>query len=569
VIATERQQQRTLWLLLAFALLLLGAGLGLRDPWPADEPRFALVAKQMVDSGEWLFPHRGNELYSDKPPMFMWLQAGSHALSGSWRIGFLLPSLLSGLLTLGLIYDLARRLHGRRVAQIAALSLLLTAQFTFQARTAQIDATLLGIMTLACYGLLRHLLLGPNWRWLWIGCFAAGIGTITKGVAFLALLLLPLAWLGRRLGWQGLAPRAPFAAGRSVLALLAFVGAVSLWLLPMLWTVWQLNDPDYNAYARDILFGQTASRYLEPTHHLHPPWYYLGVIASLWLPVAFALIWAIPHWWRGWRRGQRPARVWLPLGFAMLIVFFFSLSGGKRDVYIMPALPMLVLALAPLLPALLRKRSLQLTLFTLALLLGLVLTCGSLYAIYGHPAFVEKLRSLRGLDPWSITLTMGLLALVSTVVFRPRRGAQALAGALTSVWLVYGFWAYPVINDSRSARGVMQQAGAVIGPDAELGLLSWKEQNLLMADRPATVFGFLRPRAEQELAAVDWLRAAPQQRWVLAQKLSLETCFLVDKATVVGEANRRRWYLVNAGALREHCQPHPPEAWTRHKVAWH
>ena len=26
------------------ALLVLGAGLGLRDPWPADEPRFALVA---------------------------------------------------------------------------------------------------------------------------------------------------------------------------------------------------------------------------------------------------------------------------------------------------------------------------------------------------------------------------------------------------------------------------------------------------------------------------------------------------------------------------------------------
>ena len=25
-----------------FALLLLGLGLGLRDPWPSDEPRFAL-----------------------------------------------------------------------------------------------------------------------------------------------------------------------------------------------------------------------------------------------------------------------------------------------------------------------------------------------------------------------------------------------------------------------------------------------------------------------------------------------------------------------------------------------
>ena len=110
----ERQQRRY-WLLLAFALVLIGAGIGLRDPWPADEPRFALVAKQMVESGDWLFPHRGNELYSDKPPMYMWMQATAHALTGSWRLAFLLPSLLSSLLTLGLIYDLARRLHGDEI----------------------------------------------------------------------------------------------------------------------------------------------------------------------------------------------------------------------------------------------------------------------------------------------------------------------------------------------------------------------------------------------------------------------------------------------------------------------
>ena len=61
-----------LWFLLGLGLLVLGAGLGLRDPWPADEPRFALVAKQMVESGQWLFPFRGGEIYPDKPPMFMW-----------------------------------------------------------------------------------------------------------------------------------------------------------------------------------------------------------------------------------------------------------------------------------------------------------------------------------------------------------------------------------------------------------------------------------------------------------------------------------------------------------------
>ena len=567
--AYGESQQRRRWWLLAFALLLLGAGIGLRDPWPADEPRFALVAKQMVDSGEWLFPHRGNELYSDKPPMYMWMQASAHALTGSWRIAFLLPSLLAGLLTLGLVYDLTRRLHGRRSAWIAAATLLFTLQFTFQMRAAQIDATLLGLITLAAYGFLRHLLLGPNPRWLWLGCAVAGIGTITKGVAFLALLLLPLAYAGRRLGWQGLPPREPLRLSRPLIGALAFLGAVSLWLAPMLISVWLKNDPDYTAYAKDILFGQTASRYLTPTHHLHPPWYYLGIIATLWLPTAFALLWAVPHWVRGWRRGHRPARVWLPLSYAALIVFFFSLSGGKRDVYIMPALPMLVLALAPILPALLRRRGVQRLLYVFSLTLAALLTAASVYALVGEPAFATKLRSLRGLDPWHITLAMGIVGLLACAWFRLRRGALALAGTLTGIWLIYGFWAYPVINDTRSARGVMQQAGRLIGSEAELGLLSWKEQNLLMADRPATVFGFLRPRAEQEIAAAQWLRERPNTRWLMAQKLSLEACFLIERATVVGEANRRRWYLVNADALRPECLPHPPEAWTRHKVAWH
>ena len=46
----------------AIAFFVLAAGFGLRDPWPADEPRFVLVAKQMVESGDFLFPHRGQEM---------------------------------------------------------------------------------------------------------------------------------------------------------------------------------------------------------------------------------------------------------------------------------------------------------------------------------------------------------------------------------------------------------------------------------------------------------------------------------------------------------------------------
>jgi len=180
-----------LWLL-GLGLLLIGAGLGLRDPWPADEPRFALIAQDMLRSSDWLFPRVSGDLYADKPPLYFWLMAASMAATGSLRVGFLLPSLLSGLGTVVLVYDLLRRARGREVALAGGLLLLLTFQFVWQARQAQIDATLCFLTTLSLYGLLRHLALGPARIWFLAGWAAAGLGVITKGVGFLPLLILVL-----------------------------------------------------------------------------------------------------------------------------------------------------------------------------------------------------------------------------------------------------------------------------------------------------------------------------------------------------------------------------------------
>jgi len=92
--------------LLAIAAVFLGVGLGLRDPWPADEPRFALNALEMLKTGQFWIPHRAGEPYPDKPPIFMWAMAASIHLTGSVRLGFLLPSLIGALGTLALVMDL-------------------------------------------------------------------------------------------------------------------------------------------------------------------------------------------------------------------------------------------------------------------------------------------------------------------------------------------------------------------------------------------------------------------------------------------------------------------------------
>jgi len=122
-------RSRLLWLLLAFAAVVIFSGMGLRSPWPADEPRFAEIAREMVESGQWLLPMRGGELYPDKPPVFMWAIAFFYWLTGNLKIAFLLPNALCSLLTLGLVFDLGTRLWNQRTGATAALLLMLAPQF--------------------------------------------------------------------------------------------------------------------------------------------------------------------------------------------------------------------------------------------------------------------------------------------------------------------------------------------------------------------------------------------------------------------------------------------------------
>ena len=543
---------RMFWIL---ALLVLGAGLGLRDPWPADEPRFALVAKHMVESGDWLFPHRGTELYADKPPLFMWLQAAAYTVIGNWRVAFLLPSLLAALGTLWCVVDLGRRLWTPRVGLYAGYAVLFALQFSYQAKKAQIDPLVTFWITLGNYGLLRYFLATrhdpePQWRWWMLGWFAAGLGTITKGVGVIALLMVLPGMFAAWRGWH--AARAPLRDWRTWSGPLSFLLAVSLWLVPMVLTVAASTDPAYHAYLDDILFKQTGKRYAQSWDHPQPPWYFLEVTLLMWLPAMLALPWALPAWWRRLRR--RDARYLLPLAWWVLVLVFFSIPGGKRDVYVMPALPMACLALAPLLPGIVRKRSAQWLALGFSALLALLVLGAGIAMLVSDPHFETRLVAERGMEAPEVAGAAWMLVAIGTwgigclLWFGRRRAVAGVLALLTGLWVVFGIVGYPLLTDSSSAAALMRDAGQRIGPDAELGLVAWREQNLLMADRPAATFGFKAEPAEQMQRAIAWQRQAPASRWLLAQDVALLPCIDQSLAEHLGGANRREWWLLPARA---------------------
>jgi 4-amino-4-deoxy-L-arabinose transferase-like glycosyltransferase len=551
---TSAERRQLLALLLA-AAIVLGAGLGLRDPWPPDEPRFALIAKEMVASGEWLIPRIGGVLYPDKPPLFFWLVAAFHALTGSISVALLLPAFFSGLGILWLVHDLARRLWNPRAALWSAAALLAMVQFPLQMKAGQIDALLCFWATLGLYGLCRHLLLGPDWRWFAVAGFACGLGVITKGVGFLPFLAL-IPWLAARRFGCSLSV-IDWSHGKWLLAPAAFAVAVGLWLVPMLVATTGAADPDLAAYRDNILLKQTLTRYAEPWGHVKSPWYlFTHAIPWLWLPLTFLLPWLVPAWTRDLK--ARSSATLVLGGWVLLVLLFFSISDGKRSLYILPALPALALLTGPHLPSILERAGPRRVLLGLATLPAALLAAAGLYAL-GEPSVSSQWT---GSTPGAIVLAalligLGVVALGVAAVLRVRHAIAAFAAVFMILWVAAPLLLYPRIDDFRSGRAIVEAAAAALEPGQTLGFAGWKAQFLLQWNRPAVHFGYRREDWDSERReAAAWVASAPEYRLLLPQAM-LDPCFVEAGVTALGFAHRQRWFLASARAVVPACRHEP------------
>ncbi|MFS1702384.1 ArnT family glycosyltransferase [Alteromonas sp. AMM-1] len=546
-------QAYPLVVLLSFAALLILTGLGLRDPWPADEPRFALIARDMVDTGQWFFPMRGGEIYPDKPPVFMWAIAMFYALTGNLKLAFLLPSALAGLATVWLVYDLGRRLWNVNTGFIAGLLMLFTVQFTLQAKTAQIDALVCAFITLGCYGLLRFMLTDGLWRWYYLAWFSMGLGVITKGVGFLPALMLVPYWLYRIKTKNTLIMR-PYRATalKWWLGPVVMLFAISLWFVPMYYLVSVSDNPAFHAYRDNILFKQTVTRYADSWHHIKPFWYYLtSVIPVFWLPVSVALPWLVPKWWRAIR--QMDARILLPAGWIVLLLLFFSLSPGKRGVYIMPAVPMLALIAAPYCTELLCRRGLSRLIFGLCAVLTVIFATAGISALV-DAHWIKRALADYDVDTAGFFITAALLGAVSLLVGYRQAMWKSWPILISGLWILYSTWGYHLMGPIRTPESVFASMQQHIPDDSQIALVEFAEQFILFSPYPVTHFGYHTPTNVQLQGANQWLDGDGKRYLLLADEQLQQSCFNAEQAIEVGFAHRHNWYVVNADAKTADCE---------------
>lgn len=307
------------------------------------------------------------------------------------------------------------------------------------------------------------------------------------------------------------------------------------------------GDPSLAAYRDEILFRQTVTRYANAWHHREPFWFFItNVIPWLWLPLTAMLPWLVPRWREAWR--QRDLRIVLPLCWILLVVLFFSLSSGKRGVYVLPAVPALAFISAPYLAQVLQLRAAQRVLFVLAGILGALLAATTVYLML-VPAQRSSVLAVQAIDPLWPLLTASLgIGLICTWT-RPARGALAFATCTAWLLLLVSFWITPLINDVRSGKSFMRQLEHRASPAAELGLFAFKEQYLLMTTRSVVHFGHARwQEREQEIAdAAAWL-VAGVNRQLVVNDWGRKRCFARAQAQPLGIANNETWFLVTADA---------------------
>ena len=321
-------------LLAGFCAFLFFYGAGQFGLIGADEPRYAQVAREMLERHDWITPVLGGRAWLEKPPLYYWQAMLAYSLLGVSDVAARIPAAIDATLLVIAVYLFFRRFR-RGLEVDAALITASSAGVVGYARAASMDMALTAAFSI---GMLAW------WAW-----------RESDKKIYLALFYACTA-----LGMLAKGPVAPFLAAGVIVV---FAAATREWRL-VLKTAWlpgillfcvialpwyfavQMRNPQF---FREFILQHNLARFSSDLyHHRQPFWYYLPVTALALVPwtvfVTAAFARTIRVLWP--ERKSRDAEPDLELEFSVFAcswlivpVVFFSISQSKLPGYILPAIP--------------------------------------------------------------------------------------------------------------------------------------------------------------------------------------------------------------------------------------
>ena len=322
---------------LVLILLVAWFAGGSHPLYEPDEGRYAEVARQMFATGDWVMPHFDGFRFYDKPPLQYWATTLAYHAFGVHEWAARLWSALAGLLCVVAIWYATRRVWGARHALIAAM---VCAGSVLVATGAHVNTLDMGVtafltMALGTFLIAQHgSATARAQRWWMLGTWLAmALGVLSKG---LIAVVLPGASLVLYLLWQrdaGLLRRLQLLPGVAILLLVAAPWFVLL----------ARRDSQFLPY---FFIHEHLGRFLSKVvDRDHPWWYYLPIIVVGLLPWTAFLPAALRRAWSQSTHGQDAATRQV-VAWSAVVVVFFSWSGAKLPLYILPLFPALSLLVA-------------------------------------------------------------------------------------------------------------------------------------------------------------------------------------------------------------------------------
>ncbi len=455
-------------LLLAFCFFLYFLNLGQWDLWNPDEPRYAQVGREIVNGGDWILMHFNGKTYSDKPPLFFWLIAfSSYLWQGFTSFSARFPSALFGTLTVLLTFFLGKKLYTPRVGFLSGLILATSLDFAYLSTRANIDATLTFFTTASflCFiqwvqGGQAESERGRRHRLSIYGFYVAmAFATLTKGpVGFILPLLLCLTYLAVQQDWKRMKQMSLLPG------MLLFAVIVLSWYLPAV-----LEGG--KAYLDQTLFHHTLERYAKGWSHVKPIYYYFYTFPLEFLPWILFIPAAMVYGFSKDAFEKRREFLFLLLWF-VVVFLFFSISKGKRGLYVLPLYPAASLMVGKLwddfLSTPMENFQREWILFPLYGFMGLALVAGAAVPWVVSRMFPSYL-------PYSLPVVFlvvgGSLAMFALSHFK-HHGALLflLIGVMAGGFFYTLRVVFPLVNPYKSARFICQEVTSKIRPGEQLGL---------------------------------------------------------------------------------------------------
>lgn len=299
------------------AYLLFNTRIPITDPV---ESNYALTAKEMVLSGNWLSPQIYGHYWYDKPIFIYWLLAGSFKIFGICDFAARIPAALFGALSVTALFRFVSALAGLRQALFSALILATSLEFFILSKMVLTDMVLFFFFSVSLGWF--YLALNGCSRYGYVLAFAAaGFAVLTKGPVGIVLPgFILLLYLGLRRDFSGL--RHLFWGW----GFLIFFAIAVPWYYLM-----------YAAHGQDFVnsfFG--LNNYLRATVSEHPKdnvfYYYFVLVPLSFLPWTGLLI---PALWQALRGGGRNSLFYL-IWFGG-VVGFYTFMATKYPTYAFPA----------------------------------------------------------------------------------------------------------------------------------------------------------------------------------------------------------------------------------------